>query len=104
MSRSYPHAALIPPPPCSGPLCHPPQYGLELDPQQEALLGHHSRKPWTKFVNADNQHLATPAAIDFVDKLLRYDHQDRITSRDALQHPWFDPVRNAGSNSAGSPA
>ena len=35
----------------------------------------HSRKPWTKFVNADNQHLVSAEAIDFIDKLLRYDHQ-----------------------------
>jgi hypothetical protein len=33
------------------------KYGLELDPQLEALIGRHSRKPWTKFVNAENQHL-----------------------------------------------
>lgn len=35
------------------------------------LLCCRSRKPWTKFVNADNQHLVTPEAIDFIDKLLR---------------------------------
>ncbi|PNH03520.1 Casein kinase II subunit alpha [Tetrabaena socialis] len=68
-------------------------YGLELDPQQEALLGSHNRKPWSKFVTADNQHLASPEAIDFIDRLLRYDHQHRITSKDALNHPYFDPVR-----------
>ena len=27
------------------------------------------------FVNADNQHLVSSEAIDFLDKLLRYDHQ-----------------------------
>ncbi|KAG2489004.1 hypothetical protein HYH03_012443 [Edaphochlamys debaryana] len=69
------------------------KYGLELDPQQEALLGSHSRKPWTKFVTPDNAHLATPEALDFIDKLLRYDHQERISSKDALLHPYFDPVR-----------
>ena len=37
----------------------------------------HSRKPWTKFVNAENQHLVSAEAIDFIDKLLRYDHQVR---------------------------
>ena len=51
------------------------KYGIELDPQLEALLGRHSRKPWTKFVSSDNQHLVTPEALDFLDKLLRYDHQ-----------------------------
>ena len=48
------------------------KYGLELDPQLEALVGRHSRKPYTKFVTPENQHLVTPEAIDFIDKLLRY--------------------------------
>jgi casein kinase II subunit alpha len=51
------------------------KYGIELDPQLEALLGRHSRKAWSRFVNAENQHLVTPEAVDFLDKLLRYDHQ-----------------------------
>ena len=52
-------------------------YGIELDPQLEALVGRHSRKAWTKFVSSENQHLVTPEALDFLDKLLRYDHQVR---------------------------
>lgn len=47
------------------------KYGLELDPQLEALVGRHSRKPYTKFITPENQHLVTPEAIDFIDKLLR---------------------------------
>ncbi|KAG1342057.1 putative Casein kinase II subunit alpha-2 [Cocos nucifera] len=60
------------------------KYRLELDPQLEALIGRHSRKPWSKFINVDNQHLVSPEAIDFLDKLLRYDHQDRLTAREAV--------------------
>ncbi len=51
------------------------KYGIELDSQLEELVGRHSRKPWTKFVNGDNQHLVSSEALDFLDKLLRYDHQ-----------------------------
>jgi hypothetical protein len=51
------------------------KYGIELDAQLEELVGRHSRKPWTKFINAENQHLVSPEALDFLDKLLRYDHQ-----------------------------
>ena len=51
------------------------KYGIELDPQLEALVARHSRKPWTKFVTADNQHLVSAEALDLLDKLLRYDHQ-----------------------------
>ena len=70
------------------------KYRIELDPHLEALVGRHSRKTWSKFVNADNQHLVTPEAIDFLDKLLRYDHQERITAKEAQKHPFFDPVRD----------
>ena len=55
------------------------KYGIELDPQLEALVGRHSHKPWTKFVSPENQHLVTPEALDFLDKLLRYDHQVRVS-------------------------
>ncbi|KDO78978.1 hypothetical protein CISIN_1g014406mg [Citrus sinensis] len=58
----------------------------------------HSRKPWSKFINADNQHLVSPEAIDFLDKLLRYDHQDRLTAREAMAHPYFAQVRAAESS------
>ncbi|XP_031495186.1 casein kinase II subunit alpha-2-like isoform X1 [Nymphaea colorata] len=71
------------------------KYRLELDPQLDALVGRHSRKPWSKYINADNQHLVSPEAIDFLDKLLRYDHQDRLTAREAMAHPYFLQVRAA---------
>ncbi|XP_076932047.1 casein kinase II subunit alpha-like [Bidens hawaiensis] len=74
------------------------RYRLELDPHLVALVGRHSRKPWSKFVNSDNQHLAVPEAIDFLDKLLRYDHQERPTAKEAMAHPYFYPIRNAESS------
>lgn len=55
-------------------------------------LFRHSRKRWERFVHTENQHLVTPEAIDFLDKLLRYDHQDRLTAREAMDHPYFYPV------------
>ncbi|KAL4569087.1 hypothetical protein LXL04_024715 [Taraxacum kok-saghyz] len=44
-------------------------------------------------MNADNQHLVSLEAIDFLDKLLRYDHQDRLTAKEAMGHPYFKQVR-----------
>lgn len=43
-------------------------------------------------MHAENQHLVTPEAIDFLDKLLRYDHQDRLTAKEAMEHAYFAPV------------
>jgi len=70
------------------------KYGIVLDPHFLTLIGRHSRKPWKKFISNENKHLALPEAIDFLDKLLRYDQQDRMTAREAMQHPYLDPVRN----------
>ncbi|KAH1202476.1 Casein kinase II subunit alpha-4, chloroplastic [Glycine max] len=74
------------------------KYRIELDPHLAALIGRHSRKPWAKFINVENHHLAVPEAVDFVDKLLRYDHQERPTAKEAMAHPYFNPVRNAESS------
>ncbi|XP_009788910.1 casein kinase II subunit alpha-4, chloroplastic-like isoform X2 [Nicotiana tabacum] len=74
------------------------KYRLELDPHLAALVGRHSRKPWSRFINSESQHLAGPEAVDFVDKLLRYDHQERPTAKEAMAHPYFHPIRNAESS------
>ncbi|KAI9222789.1 casein kinase II subunit alpha [Blastocladiella britannica] len=73
------------------------KYDIELDDQFEPLLGRYPRKPWTKFVTAENMHLSGPEALDFLDKLLRYDHQERLTPREAMAHPYFEPVRRAAA-------
>ncbi|CAG9462695.1 unnamed protein product [Pedinophyceae sp. YPF-701] len=69
------------------------RYGIELDPHLEALVGRHSRKPWSRFVTQENQHLVSPEAIDLLDRMLRYDHQERVTCDEAMAHPYFDVVR-----------
>lgn len=52
-------------------------------------ISRHSRKRWERFVHSENQHLISPEALDFLDKLLRYDHQERLTAREAMDHPYF---------------
>ena len=46
------------------------KYGIELDPQLDALIGTHTKKPLTKFVNPDNQHLVSPEAVDLLVRAL----------------------------------
>jgi casein kinase II subunit alpha len=50
------------------------------------------RKPWQNFVNQDNERYISNEAIDFLDKLLVYDHQKRLTPTEAMKHPYFMPV------------
>ena len=69
------------------------KYDLELDSHFDGLLGRHSKKPFTKFVNPENQALVSDEAIDLVSKLLKYDHQMRLTAVEAQDHPYFTAVR-----------
>jgi casein kinase II subunit alpha len=68
------------------------KYKIDLDDKFSELIGKHSRKPWTKFITSENQHLCHADAVDFVDKLLRYDHADRILPREAMLHPYCRPI------------
>uniref|UniRef100_A0A8C9T2X8 non-specific serine/threonine protein kinase n=1 Tax=Scleropages formosus TaxID=113540 RepID=A0A8C9T2X8_SCLFO len=68
------------------------KYNIELEPRFNDILGRHSRKRWERFVHSENQHLVSSEALDFLDKLLRYDHQSRLTAREAMEHPYFHPV------------
>uniref|UniRef100_A0A4W5N0T1 Zgc:86598 n=1 Tax=Hucho hucho TaxID=62062 RepID=A0A4W5N0T1_9TELE len=68
------------------------KYNIELDPRFNDILGRHSRKRWERFVHSENQHLVSTEALDFLDKLLRYDHHARLTAREAMEHPYFYPI------------
>lgn len=68
------------------------KYGLVLSDEYEDL-GYYNRRPWKRFVNENNQHLVSDEFLDFIDHLLRYDHQERLTAKEAMAHAYFDPVR-----------
>lgn len=74
------------------------KYGIQLDPHFLQMIDRHSKKPWKKFITNENKHLCSPEALDFLDKLLRYDQQERLTAREAMAHPYFDMVRNVCQN------
>jgi len=69
------------------------QYDLRLDPAIESILSRYQRKPWTKFVNNYNKKYMSNESLDFVDRLLRYDHNKRLTPREAMAHSYFKPIR-----------
>lgn len=76
------------------------KYDLELDPHFDGILGGHARKSWDKFITTENKHLVSQEAIDFLDGLLRYDHQERFTAQEAMAHAYFAPVREAAAKNA----
>ncbi|KAH8733023.1 kinase-like domain-containing protein [Phaeosphaeriaceae sp. PMI808] len=78
------------------------KYDIELDAQYDDILSRYPKKPWHSFINAENQRFVSNDAIDFLDKLLRYDHQDRLTAQEAMAHPYFAPVRQAAQQNSSS--
>jgi len=50
------------------------KYDIELDQQYDDILGRFPKKSWHSFINTENQRFVSNDAIDFLDKLLRYDH------------------------------
>lgn len=56
------------------------KYEIELDAQYDDILGRFPKKSWSSFVTAENQRFISNECLDFLDKLLRYDHQVRYSS------------------------
>ena len=59
------------------------KYDIELDQQYDDILSRFPKKSWQSFVTSENQRFVTAEAIDFLDKLLRYDHQASILASSA---------------------
>ena len=57
----------------------------------------HAKLAWTRFVTTDNRPNASHEALDLLDKLLRYDHGERLTAAEALSHPYFSEPPSVSS-------
>ncbi|KAJ3439150.1 casein kinase ii subunit alpha-3 [Anaeramoeba flamelloides] len=69
------------------------KYRVTLSSNNKKLLGKHRKKTWEKFINSENKHLCHEVALDFLNKLLVYDHAERLTAQEAMDHPYFDDIR-----------
>ncbi|KAL6062123.1 Homeobox protein HD-6 [Balamuthia mandrillaris] len=69
------------------------KYNITLDAPFAAMIGDYPKQSWKKYVKDKNKHLCSNEALDLLDKLLKYDHQERLTTTEAMAHPYFDPVR-----------
>jgi casein kinase II subunit alpha len=52
-----------------------------------------NRKSWLSFLRS-NCPIPSKEGLDLLDKLLVYDHQLRWTAKEALEHKFFDDIRN----------
>lgn len=75
------------------------KYDITLDDDTAAAVSKKcAPRSWESFTTPENKRYISPEALDFLDKLLRYDHQERLTPVEAMQHPYFDPVRKNNSS------
>lgn len=78
------------------------KYGVRLDSEFEGLLPKHEKVPWETLVTPRNKHLANPAAIALLDKMLCYDHYNRPTAAEAMADPYFETIRKEEEKGAGN--
>jgi serine/threonine protein kinase len=69
------------------------KYQLTLDEEYDGLIQNWARRPFERFIEPSNAHLAVPDAIDLLNHLLVMDHQDRFTAQEAMKHKYFDVIR-----------
>lgn len=70
------------------------KYNIKLKSDLREIIGNHSRKKWERFINTENEYLINNDALSFLESLLRYDHMERITAKEAMQHRYFYNVIN----------
>mmetsp|Transcript_8562 Transcript_8562/g.7592 ORF Transcript_8562/g.7592 Transcript_8562/m.7592 type:complete len:265 (-) Transcript_8562:51-845(-) len=78
------------------------KYEIELQENFMDKLENHKGKSWDYFIKKSEPKLISPEAIDFLDQLLKYDHAERILPRDAMKHPYFDPLKTEEQDSLDS--
>jgi len=74
------------------------KYKIEMDPKDISLLRNKPLIPWESYINKGNEEMCCSEAMDLLSCMLIYDHNERITAREALHHPYFAPVRNKFAN------
>lgn len=64
------------------------KYNLSLSDEFDGILGNYSKKDWEMFIPSGANN-ACDEVIDLIDSLLIYDHQERLTAKEAMVHPFF---------------
>jgi serine/threonine protein kinase len=49
----------------------------------------YAKQAWGRFVTAETQPHASSESLDLIEKLLRYDHRERLTAAEAQAHTFF---------------
>jgi len=80
------------------------KYGAAVDSRVSQLLQNCKRRSWQSYITPACQSRCTPDALALLDGLLVYDMPARLTAREAMAMPYFDPVRAEALRSSAAPA
>ncbi|OMJ87904.1 hypothetical protein SteCoe_10317 [Stentor coeruleus] len=72
-------------------------YDISLDDRFEDLKNHYKPKVLAKMANSEMK-LVNDEALDLIGKILVFDHNARLLPLEAMQHSYFDPVREMRGN------
>ncbi|MES1918871.1 hypothetical protein MHBO_000766 [Bonamia ostreae] len=70
------------------------RYDITPSKQIEQVLTRSTPTDWSRYVNKNNSRLVSTEALNLLKKMLVLDHSDRLFAHEAIEHPYFDPVRN----------
>lgn len=76
------------------------KYSISVDPQDMIYYKDKKKKPFSSFIDEKCKDLCPDDAIDLLEKMLIYDINERITSREAMKHRFFDEVRGMFNSKA----
>ncbi|EGR46199.1 casein kinase II, alpha subunit [Trichoderma reesei QM6a] len=65
------------------------KYDIETTPDDVDAIPYFEKREWRSFIDERNEQLSSSEAMDLVDKLLQWDHKQRLTATEALNHPYF---------------
>ncbi|KAL6800916.1 casein kinase II subunit alpha [Trichoderma sp. SZMC 28013] len=66
------------------------KYDIETDPDGVDAIAHFEKRDWQSFFNESNERYKSEEAVDLLDKLLQWDHKQRLTAAEALKHAYFN--------------
>ena len=69
------------------------KYEVKLHPVAEQAIRPYPKENIKIFLTEENKQFAGEDALDLVSKMLVCDKEGRISVKDAMNHPYFDPVR-----------
>ncbi|KAI8369139.1 casein kinase II catalytic subunit [Choanephora cucurbitarum] len=74
------------------------KYQITLSRHYDGLIKPCAATPWSNFVDSGNKKYVSEELFDLLDKLLRYDHQERLTAKEAMCHPYFNVIQSNEMN------